>query len=150
MFKHPVGVLLGLCLAVPALVGCSRGPRTVAAEGVVTFKGQAVEGAMVMFSPATAGQGMPAFGTTDAEGKFTLRTQQGIASGLVPGEYVVTIVKTREVPTGEKIPNPEGGFDEMKRVEHLLPQKYSTASTSPLKVKVEAGNVKPFQFDLEE
>lgn len=130
--------------------GCGeKGPKTVQGTGVVTYKGEPVEGANVMFSPITQGQGVAALGKTDAAGKFTLQTVQGKA-GAVPGEYAVVITKTEMVPTGEKVPKPEGGTEDVMINKDLLPQKYKFASSTPLKVKIEEGKVNEFQFNLED
>jgi len=130
--------------------GCGQtGPKTVQVMGVVTYKGQPVEGANVMFSPTTQGQGVAAMALTDAAGKFTLQTAQG-KPGAVPGEYLVMITKTEMVPTGEKVPKPEGGMEDVMTTKHLLPEKYRFPSSTPLKVKIEDGKVNEFQFNLED
>lgn len=137
-------------LTSPVVVGCGqKGPKTAQATGVVTYKGQPVEGANVMFSPLTQGQGVAAMGLTDASGKFTLQTAQG-KPGAVPGEYAVMITKTEMVSTGEKMPKPEGGTEDVMTNKDLLPQKYKFPSSTPLKVRIEEGKVNEFQFNLED
>lgn len=138
-----------LVVAAVAIAGCQKsGPKTTQVEGTVTYKGQPVEKALVMFSPVQPGQGMPASGQTDAQGKFTLWTND--RQGVVPGEYVVTISKSELVPTGEKIPKPEGGMEDVMTTKELLPIKYKLSSSSPLKERVEAGKKNEFKFDLQD
>lgn len=147
-----VSLLLGCSFVVSSffVTGCGQsGPKTGQATGVVTYKGQPVEGANVMFSPTTQGQGVAAMALTDAAGKFTLQTAQGKA-GAVPGEYAVMITKTEMVPTGEKVPKPEGGTEDVMTTKHLLPEKYRFPTSTPLKVKIEDGKVNEFQFNLED
>jgi len=144
------GFLSSVLLFSVWMSGCGQsGPKTAQAMGVVTYKGQPVEGANVMFSPTTQGQGVAAMAVTDAAGKFTLQTAQG-KPGAVPGEYVVMITKMEMVPTGEKVPKPEGGMEDVMTTKHLLPEKYRFPSSTPLKVKIEEGKVNEFQFNLED
>ena len=72
--------------------GC--GPRTrleglAPVEGTVTFQGKAVEGATVVFVPATAGK-RAAIGTTDVTGRFRLTTKDP-GDGALPGPYAIAV-----------------------------------------------------------
>src|SRR5579863_8429677 len=67
-------------------------PETAPASGVVTFQGEPLEGAVVVFQP-TAPDGIGASALTDGEGKFELQTFPP-DFGAVPGKYVVCITKT--------------------------------------------------------
>ncbi|MDX1966098.1 MAG: hypothetical protein SFV23_02900 [Planctomycetaceae bacterium] len=73
-------------------------PPTVPVTGSVTYQGEPVAGAIVAFSPITPGAGsFTAFGTTDEQGRFALRTAIDGATdkdGAVEGAYIVTISKT--------------------------------------------------------
>ncbi|NMC19114.1 MAG: hypothetical protein GYA33_01730 [Thermogutta sp.] len=135
--------------ALIGLAGCGdSGPSTTQVKGVVIYRGQPVEQATVMFSPVQEGKGLPAVGQTNAAGEFELLT--GNKTGAVPGDYVVAISKTELVPTGEKVPKPEGGVEDVMTSKDLLPPIYKLSSTSPLKVTVEAGKRNEYKFELED
>jgi hypothetical protein len=145
--------------------GCS-GPAgdadrqpTAPASGVVTFLGKPVEGATVTFIPKA--NPVPAYGTTDEEGKFHLTTyEQG--DGAVIGEHFVTINKTTgatpssEPPsTGNNDPEdydnyvpPALGATPPPIVKHLIPERYSEAETSGLTAKVAENEANSFTFSL--
>jgi hypothetical protein len=132
---------------------------TAEASGVVTHLGKPLEGATVTFIPVT--NPVPAFGLTDAEGKFHLTTyEQG--DGAVLGEHVVTITKTTgSTPpagppsTGNNDPEdfenyvpPSLGVTPEPVVKHLVPERYSSAETSGLTAKVGSEGANEFTFDL--
>lgn len=147
-----------VCLALLAcFVGCPSGgggdyPDTVPVTGSVTYNGSAVDGAMVIFSPAVGGQ-EAAFGTTDAQGAFALKTHWG-ADGAVPGNYLVTVSKTGDTP-GEATEVEEvemviedPGAAKPLEITQDLPVKYSSGTTTDLKreVKAEGGNDFPLEL----
>jgi hypothetical protein len=135
--------------------------------GTVTYKGAPVEGATVSFSPSA---GRTALGSTDAQGKYTLWTNQD--EGCALGAAVVTIVKSEAAgaATGTAVPNvTEGGpatvlttpapgeggaappanqgAPTAESAKLVLPARYADLSTTPLKVEVKAGD-NTFDFDL--
>src|SRR4029453_13121047 len=93
------GRLGPLVLALFGLVGCesSCGPAVQYVEGVVTLDGSPIEGVTVSFSPAKAGSGTPAVGTTDTNGVFKLTATQGgsVGGGAGIGDYQVTFTKVK-------------------------------------------------------
>lgn len=156
-----MGLLGSLLLA----VGCSGGTDpnrrpTAEASGVVTYQGKPVEGATVSFI-ASAGEPISAFGLTNAEGKFTLRTYEE-DDGAVIGEHQVTVNKTDgatpkiEPPsTGNNDPlnletynPPPFGYTPPPVVKYLVPEKYSLAETSGLKATVTEDGPNEFTFNL--
>jgi len=158
---HRVLLLKGLLCGL-LLVGCSgaegdAGRRpTAPASGIVTYKGKPVEGATVSF--ISVQDPIPAFGVTDAQGKFTLFTYEE-GDGAVIGEHEVTINKTEggkpgERRTGEDPWNletynpPAFGVLPPPVVKHLIPEKYSVATTSSLKATVTEEGPNEFKFDL--
>jgi hypothetical protein len=108
-------------------------------EGVVTYNGQPVEHAGVIFKPDS---GPFAMGTTDAEGKFTLVTANH--PGALIGEHKVGISKTKTTAiqmAGESLPR--------YKVEYFVPQKYASPVTSELTATVSKKNSENhFTFDL--
>jgi hypothetical protein len=81
-------MLAGLGLSIGC--GSSDGPRTVNASGTLTLDGTPVKDAQVIFVVTS---GVPAYGTTDANGKFTMMVSEE-NKGAVPGTYPVIVSKT--------------------------------------------------------
>lgn len=129
-------LLASICLVTPAC-GPRRTP-TAAVTGEVRFAGNPVEAATVTFLPAG---GRPAYGVTDASGRFTIRTWTE-ADGAIEGEHVVCV--TKQVPDPQAKPG-----DAFMGVKNLLPDRYATAATSPLRATVKRGGANEFRFDLE-
>lgn len=121
--------------------GCGRspsGPETVEATGVVTLKGQPLSGATVAFRPVGAGRSCDAI--TDDAGHFELQTYlaDGEAkSGVVPGEYQVTVIKLDEANLSVDSPP-----------KNLVPTKYSQTRTSGLAENVGKDGPNEFTFEL--
>src|ERR1700752_1592241 len=129
-----------LLIVIVAACGCNRSGLNLAyVEGVVTYNGQPVEQAGVLFKPDT---GPFAMGTTDAEGKFTLTTAN--RPGALIGEHKVSISKTKTTVLqrpGETLPR--------FKVEYLVPQKYESPANSELKATVsKKKSENHFTFDL--
>jgi len=156
-------VLVGLSVLVFA--GCNNpDARFSKVEGTITYNGVAVEGANVVFTPAS-GTGEPATGLTNASGKFTLTTPGATnsGSGAVPAEYIVEVTKVETTQrtdpdelleqsgeiTYEELQrrlNAKGGSTTTFSHKQLIPSKYS--SGSPLRATVVKGKNSPFEFDL--
>ena len=144
-FSVPMLQFRSLCiLTIVSFVtlGCGKGTvGVIPVQGTITLDGQPVEKASIAFLPA-AGQPLPAIGTTDAQGKFVMKTTEGPQelNGAMPGQYKVIInkftqsgiIENEQGLSGVVAP---GGL----KVEWLIPQKYSTADTSDLTCKVETG-----------
>lgn len=83
----------GLLLVVPALLfvagGCGGGPRMAEVEGVVKLNGKALGKIQVEFWPET--DGPRSMGVTDADGKFTLTTDDGKRIGASVGWHKVVL-----------------------------------------------------------
>lgn len=114
--------------------GGEPGPDFVAVEGVVRVNGKPDRGVTVRFSPdPEKGNNLPAVatGTTDAEGKYSLkyefRGQEG--TGAPVGWHRVTLIDTKVgfTPQGQQ-PKPSS-----------VPYVYSNPSTTPLVKEVLAG-----------
>ncbi|OYW18525.1 MAG: hypothetical protein B7Z55_10460 [Planctomycetales bacterium 12-60-4] len=155
--------------------GCSgsQTPPTVAVYGTVLYQGSPVEGATVIFSPDPAGpETYSAFATTDAEGRFELRTAFGGSSdkpGAVAGDYVITVSKVEWVSSFEPPPSSNEGIrkqmenankdrpvrpvgkppkqpggKEKPQIKSAIPTRYADAALSPLRTTVPGGD-----YDLE-
>jgi len=122
------GLHLMLALLLTLLAGCGGGPKPLPVSGIVTLDGQPVAQAGVLFCPRE--KGPMGTGTTDANGKFELKTTN--TPGVLPGEYNVAIIKKEEsgpIAFGVIDPRPQ-------KVKWIIPQKYSNPETSSLKAKV--------------
>lgn len=147
--------LTHICMlaAVSFVVGCGEGASltgTTAATGTVTYKGQPVEGATVIFSPTV--EGRAASGRTDAEGAFELTTLSA-SDGVMPGTYSVAISKT-EMEGGLSGEEAQKYFEEHNAPppaatrKELLPAKYKDAATSGLTANITEGGENNFTFEL--
>ena len=141
-----------LIVLVTFVAGCGGGVlKTNRVEGIVTHQGAPLAEASVTFYPAGSGT-TPAFGKTDASGKYCLQTLAGaVDAGTTPGEYTVTISKRKAVPTGRKISKGDG-TDELEdelTMQETLPAKYTTVQSTPFKAIVENKQVNTFDFTLE-
>jgi hypothetical protein len=134
--------LLTACSLVFCVVtaGCNRSGLNLAyVDGVVTYNGQPVEHAGVLFKPDV---GPFAMGTTDAQGKFTLVTAN--QPGALIGEHKVGISKTETMAT-----NVQGSRFPRYDVKHAVPAKYASPTTSELSATVSNDKSKNhFTFEL--
>lgn len=145
-------------LAALLLAGCggSRGPDVVPAGGTVTYEGKPLANASVSFTPAS---GRPAVGTTDAQGKFTLRT--GTQDGAVIGTHKVSIYAVDgQVKLPDNLPDPEAdpeGYhtaveefmnENPPSTTLVIPQRYTRPVTSGLTFDVTSGGENQFEVTL--
>jgi hypothetical protein len=119
--------------------GSSEHPPTYPVSGTVTWKGQPLEGATLVFIPSDE-KGESAAAKSDAQGKFEVTTfKQG--DGARPGEYRVRVSKYEEVKRDPKAKNltyeeeqAAPDFDPTARPtpppKNLLPKKYESESSS--------------------
>ncbi|MEA1950518.1 MAG: carboxypeptidase-like regulatory domain-containing protein [Planctomycetota bacterium] len=144
MFYRMLPVCLGIVLFA-AGCGPSR-PKTVPVTGVVTLDGKAVGGASVMLTPN--GDGRPAMGMTDKEGKFSLKTFEP-GDGAILGKHQLTVRKVEAVgvqadPDGLSGAASLGGIKE----KWIIPKKYSNPKQWDHTVEVEAG-MEPLKLELQ-
>lgn len=147
-----VTCLLLLLTASSVWIGCGGPARldgVIAATGVVTYQGQPVADATVVFAPQ--GPGRAACGRTDAHGRFQLTTLVS-GDGLMPGKYQVTVSKT-EVAGAMTEEESQAYFQKHGKppkvtTKETLPAKYKTAATSGLTAEVTSGGKNDFTLDL--
>lgn len=135
--------MFAILLLVSGFIGCggSKAPPTAKVSGTVTFKGEPLANAKVLFISAS---GRPAQGESDAAGKFTLTTDKP-GDGAVIGDHVIVVTKLGP-PAGmsesefqEKLKT--AGPGNAVQAKSVIPEKYTMSSTSPLKCSVPpAGN----------
>jgi hypothetical protein len=113
-------------MLVCAVAGCGRGGARV--SGTVTLDGRPLDTGSVQFHPAAAGP--VAYGSIDAQGRFTLRVGAA-ASPVAPGRYTATVVAVAATaptsPDAETLPVP------------ITPQKYGDVATSGLTFDLKPG-----------
>ena len=97
----------------------------------------ALAGAGVLFCQEG---GRPASAVTDKEGRFRLRTWSE-ADGTLAGTHVVCATKT--VPTTAESDNP---YTETR---NILPSRYASPVTSPLRADVDPAGDNVFRFEFE-
>lgn len=142
-------------------IGCSGDsdlPDTVAAGGTVTYKGEPVAGAQVVFRVEG---GRPATGITGPDGRFALSTF-GDQDGAIPGDHVVTVVKTLKVGVSDGSTDPSqadtmeeaaAASDRQKTAgaqenQSIIPTRYSNPETSRLEFTVKDGVENDFDVTL--
>jgi hypothetical protein len=135
--------LYGLSFAILVL-GCSEPrPEFTDVSGVVRVNGKPDRGLLVRFTPdSDKGNPFQAFatGTTDDQGKYTLKYEFGgeEGTGAGAGWYRVTIIDTKVgyTPQGRK-PKPS-----------TVPYIYGNTSTTPLIVEVKPGAPQTLDLDV--
>jgi carboxypeptidase family protein len=148
MVRHLISILM--LTGVGLFVGCghkSGAEGVVKVAGTVTYEGQPIEGANVIFG--ADGEGRSASGTTDASGRFHLTTLEPY-DGAIPGKYRVAVSKV-------EVENPmsadearewfikHGGPPDGGNIKNRLPEKYKG---SGLTAEVTKDGENDFTFDL--
>ncbi len=149
-FNHVINLFVVGCLVFAA--GCGgkdkfleARPETVAAAGTITYKGEPVEGATILFTPVGHQQG--AAGVSDHKGRFWMSTFPP-ATGVVAGKYDVTISAVEAVVMPEL---PEGVHAEdvvAPPPKSRIPVKYSDIRKSGLMVEIPAEGNEDLTFNL--
>jgi len=131
------------CLIIPALLalGCGQTGKLAPVSGVVTLDGKPLANALVSFQPVasqgTTTAGFGSYGTTDATGKYALRTSDADAPGAVVGSHRVEI--NLKVESDDRDPR-------TRPPAKTLPAKYNR--NTELQFKVEPGGTSAANFDL--
>lgn len=155
-------------LGVVCSVGCSGKDKDYRKVSVkVTMNGAPLEGATVMFYNQDA-TGDSGGGKTGADGSLVVtssRASEG-GTGLMPGEYKVTVIKFENTvdPDQEAYDKGEITYDELQNrkakagayaktaaPELLTPPQYQRADTTPLTATVtDSSKQNVFEFNLDE
>jgi hypothetical protein len=149
--------LIGWLCGVVVLVGCSGGtdkskanrPQTALANGVVTYNGKPLDGALIVFVPE-ANEGTAAAAVSNNQGEFSAMAFSP-EQGAVPGKYTVTVSKMLE-PTAEQPDEASHDAPPAKIVKpkSLIPIKYSQPKTSTLIVVVPAEGTESLKLELKD
>lgn len=135
--------------------GCGGGPeipRTVSVKGKVIYQDKPLAEALVGFvSKLDNKDVLPAHGTTNAEGEFTLSTYidpQHEVSGATPGDFVVTVTKNEQQDMAKIME--EFKTNPAMEFKKLIPEKYTDGKLSPLSASVKSDGDNTFEFKLED
>jgi hypothetical protein len=145
----PFLFLIAVAVLSAAAIGCSETSEFAKVSGTVTYQGKPVEGAVVAFHCDKAS--VPATGTTDASGRFTL-TSVVAGDGAMPGQHKITVTKNKvagAVPSGamsmeQALQSGGGAMAE----QNSLPRIYANAGSTPLTETVSKENVNDFTVVL--
>lgn len=152
---HAVRRALAVLLATLPFAGCGAHrdshPETVPVSGRVTFGGDGVADALVVFYPTTEGTAA-AHATTDKNGRFALTSFRS-SDGAVPGDYVVLITKQQVL--NEMTPEESRAYyartgtpPPLPTYKDLLPKKYGSHETTDLAVEVRNDQENDYEFVL--
>ena len=133
------------------LIGCRSDDRVAAVTGVVTLDDKPIAEASVTFMPKEGGR--PAFGVTDASGKYELTTfEEG--DGALIGNHIVTILAVDEKVSDKAVAAAEehGSLSEFMQPQAkqkwIVPERYSEQDTSGLSFDVRRGEQNRADFPL--
>ena len=137
-------LLLAITLATAGCGSGTQGPPTFPVTGTVTYKGEKIGGALLLFHPVEKGKGVKTgSGETDETGSFAMQTQvKGgeYKDGLQPASYQVTI---------EKLDHSHRANNPHLPPKNVLPVKYGIPADSGLTADVTTDGENRFSFDLE-
>jgi hypothetical protein len=141
--------LLAVCFAFVVAAGCEEGRLQVnPVHGQVTYKGQGVSNATVIFFPtgpvAEQLKKMRPYAYADQNGRFSLKTYV-TGDGAPPGQYRVGIIAV----VGSDRESNDGSQRKSAALPRMLVQKYGNHETSGIEVTVEPGenNLEPFELN---
>lgn len=125
-------LLLGVSLVLLCCVSCGSKRKLYPVRGQVMCDGQPAEGAIVTLHALDASQPMQEVPSSrvKADGSFTIGTYEP-EDGAPPGDYKVIIIWLP--PDALARMSPDG------RLPNKLPDLYSDAKTTPLKIHVDEG-----------
>lgn len=129
-----------VCLIAAIVGGCSDSSQlpTAKVTGKVLHNGQPLTTGSISFQPEA---GWPASGQLQSDGSFTLTTYHD-GDGAIIGKHRVLINATSAVEEAGPNVEPQAPMS-------LVPEKYSSFSTSGLTADVTANGENSFTFELE-
>jgi hypothetical protein len=138
--RLPVVGVVGLSVLVAGCGGGAERPKVFPVSGKVTQKGKALTSGDVTFTPVGAadGRGHIATGQIGSDGTYRLTTFN-TGDGAVPGTHKVTVV-ARSTADMRKMNELGGGKIAYKLPPSVLPPKYTSVDSTPLKYTVEEKN----------
>ena len=141
-----------VCLSALFALGCGRdiGPPAGTeglddlqpVTGSVLFEGKPTPGAVVLFVPSLKPESFRyrVAGIVDEDGNFEMQTTvpEGTRPGVAPGKYLVMVSWTEPIDP----------YDKDTDLRELLPEKYTVAMSSGLRVEIDQGpnELEPFEL----
>lgn len=124
-------------LALAAAVGCGGGgPQMAEVEGVITSGGKPLDKIQVEFWPEASGP--RSYGKTDANGRYTLTTDDGSKTGAVVGQHRIVLRDLTQY--GDKIVGRGGENKDLSGgKKNRIPGPYSDTEKTPARKAVAAG-----------
>ncbi|MGL4554780.1 MAG: hypothetical protein ACRC33_26745 [Gemmataceae bacterium] len=119
-----------------ALAGCGGGPTLAEVEGTLKLNGVPLDKIQVEFWPV--GSAPRSMGTTDAQGRYTLLTDDGKRKGAVLGEHKIVLKDVGVL--GDKFLGRAGEDVDMTQGKKAqISNAYSDPQKSPISKQVTAG-----------
>lgn len=117
--------------------------KTVAASGVLTFKGKPLNGFIVTLHPE--GEKRTASGTSDADGRFVLGTNAP-GDGAVAGTHKVSVIwqPPEDDGLGSTVEDPA----KLPKPPVQLPPKYASPETSGITLEIPESGSSELKLDL--
>ncbi|QDU40970.1 hypothetical protein Mal4_53330 [Maioricimonas rarisocia] len=133
--------LTGTLLLLVWAAGCNGSPPSTApAGGRVTYNGEPVANAVVVFHPE---EGRPATGRTDDQGAFSLSTFKEDDGALVSNHTVTVVVDSPAIDSSEISAQAQTGTTQSP-----IPTTYANRETSQLTAIVKEGETNDFELEL--
>jgi hypothetical protein len=133
-------------------VGCGGPPlterdhiETVPAAGVVLYQGKPLPDYEITFIPKEGNR--PATGKTDAEGRFTLGTND-VGDGAPVGTFKVVVSFNAVSPLDPAVVPPEQIIATTPKPKVKVPAKYSDAEKSGIEIQVPEGGSTELKIEL--
>jgi hypothetical protein len=127
------------------LAGCDSDPRLVDVEGTVKVAGKPIDKIYIEFWPE--GNGPRSVGITDAEGKFTLTSDDGTKKGALLGTHKV-VLRDMGIVSDKVRGRAAEDVDLTEGRKPRISAAYSEAGKTPLKAEVTAEK-QPIELDVE-
>ena len=133
------------------VIGCrtDSGPvleEVVPASGVLTYQGKPLEGYVITLLPEDDRR--PAVGTSAAQGKFTLGTND-VADGAPPGKHKVTVTWVGPKSSSEATEQPIDNPALLPKPPVVLPEKYASPEATDVTVEVPPGGTSDLKIELD-
>lgn len=136
-FVRKLAGATALAVLAVGFAGCSRGPTFAEVDGTVTQNGKPLGNVKVEFWPQI--DGPKSTGVTDANGKYTLKAEDGSATGAVVGDHVILLRDLDMLGNKFLGRKAENVADMSGGKKNRIPAAFSDNKSTKLKATVSAG-----------
>lgn len=143
LFNVKSVLVAGLISSSMLLSGCGDGIKFAPVQGTVTLDGKPLDNILVEFWPEN---GPKSFAETDSQGRFALKTEDGVKDGAAVGSHTVTLKDSAIM--GDKFMG--RAAEELELSAGKKPRistKYAGPETSGIIKSVEAGKTNAFALE---